>query len=142
MRPAAGYRPDTRHCALSCPAGLPCTGRLPAAHRTDALGGAAGPPARDPPALKILMYMAFRGPLVRALCMVTVGPGMVDQAAASLRRKRGPVKDILVVTGRADICILLQGSIDEINSMIIDFKRITGIVTTETMIEVEVNMGW
>lgn len=74
--------------------------------------------------------------------MITVGPGMVDQAVASLRRKRGPVKDILVVTGRADICILLQGSINEINSMIIDFKRINGIVTTETMIEVEVNMGW
>ena len=74
--------------------------------------------------------------------MITAGPGMVDQVAASLRRKRGPVKDTLVVTGRADICVLLQGSIDEINSAIIDFKRIKDIVTTETMIEVEVNMGW
>ena len=65
--------------------------------------------------------------------MITAGPGMVDQATASLRRKRGPVKDILVVTGRADICVMLQGSIDEINSTIIDFKKIKGIVTTETM---------
>ena len=67
---------------------------------------------------------------------------MVDQVVSSLRRKRGPVKDILVVTGRADVCIILQGSIGEINSMIIDFKRIKEIVMTETMIEVEVNMGW
>ena len=79
---------------------------------------------------------------VRALCMVTVGPGLVDQVTAALRRKRGPVKDLLVVTGRADVCVLLHGSIDEINSAIIDFKRIKGIVTTETMIEVGVNMGW
>lgn len=79
---------------------------------------------------------------MRALCMITVGPGMVDPVVSSLRRKRGPVKDILVVTGRADVCIILQGSIGEINSMIIDFKKIKEIVTTETMIEVEVNMGW
>ena len=79
---------------------------------------------------------------VRALCMVTVGPGLVDQVTAVLRRKRGPVKDVLVVTGRADVCVLLHGSIDEINSVIIDFKRSKGIVTTETMIEVGVNMGW
>lgn len=74
--------------------------------------------------------------------MITVGPGQVDQVTASLRRKRGPVKDMLVVTGRADVCVLLRGSIDEINAAIIDFKRIRGIVTTETMIEVGVNMGW
>ena len=79
---------------------------------------------------------------VRALCMITVGPGLVDEVAAVLRRKRGPVKDRLVVTGRADVCVLLRGSIDEINTAIIDFKRIKGIVTTETMIEVGVNMGW
>jgi len=46
------------------------------------------------------------------------------------------------VTGRADICVLLQGSIDEINNMVIDFKKIKEIVSTETLIEVEVNMGW
>jgi len=26
--------------------------------------------------------------------------------------------------------------------MVIDFKKIKGIVTTETLIEVEVNLGW
>jgi 6-pyruvoyl-tetrahydropterin synthase len=38
--------------------------------------------------------------------------------------------------------VLLQGNIDEINNMVIDFKKIKGIVTTETLIEVEVNLGW
>ena len=48
----------------------------------------------------------------------------------------------MVVAGRADISVLLQGNFDEINNMVIDFKKIKDIVTTETLIEVEVNMGW
>ena len=48
----------------------------------------------------------------------------------------------MIVTGRADISVFLQGSIDEINGMVIDFKKIKDIVTTETLIEVEVNLGW
>jgi hypothetical protein len=60
----------------------------------------------------------------------------------SLRKKRKLLKEILPVTGRADICVLLQGTIEEINNMVIDFKKIKEIVTTETMIEVEVDMGW
>ena len=48
----------------------------------------------------------------------------------------------MVVTGRADISVLLQGNIDEINGMVIDFKKIKEIVNTETLIEVEVNLGW
>jgi len=48
----------------------------------------------------------------------------------------------MIVTGRADVCVILQGNIDEINNMVIDFKKIKEIVTTETLIEVEVNLGW
>jgi 6-pyruvoyl-tetrahydropterin synthase len=48
----------------------------------------------------------------------------------------------MVVTGRADISVILQGNIEEINNMVIDFKKIKDIVTTETLIEVEVNLGW
>lgn len=48
----------------------------------------------------------------------------------------------MVVTGRADISAFLQGNIDEINQIVIDFKRIKEIVTTETLIEVEVDLGW
>ena len=48
----------------------------------------------------------------------------------------------MVVTGRADISVILQGNMDEINQMVIDFKKIKDIVTTETLIEVEVDLGW
>ena len=79
---------------------------------------------------------------MRSLCMITVRPGKVDYVVTILKKKRKIVKQIMIVAGRADICVLLQGSIDEINNMVIDFKKIKDIVTTETLIEVEVNMGW
>jgi len=79
---------------------------------------------------------------MRALCMVTVKPGRVDAVVGVLKKKRQISKEIMVVTGRADICVLLTGSISEINNTVIDFKRIKEIETTETLIEVEVNMGW
>ncbi len=79
---------------------------------------------------------------MRAVCLITIKPGKTNKVMDSLRKKRKLLKEILPVTGRADICVLLQGSIDEINNMVIDFKKIKEIVTTETMIEVEVDMGW
>ncbi len=79
---------------------------------------------------------------MRALCLITVKPGKVDIVVKILKKKRKVVKEVMIVTGRADICTILQGSIDEINSMVIDFKKIREIVTTETLIEVEVNLGW
>jgi hypothetical protein len=74
--------------------------------------------------------------------MINVKPGKVDNVVKILRKKRKVVKEIMVVTGRTDVCVLLQGSIDEINNMVIDFKKIREIVATETLIEVEVNLGW
>ncbi|QLH02875.1 hypothetical protein C5F47_04590 [Nitrosopumilus cobalaminigenes] len=79
---------------------------------------------------------------MRALCLITVKPGKVDSVVAILKKKRKIVKQIMVVAGRADISVLLQGNIDEINSIVIDFKKIKDIVTTETLIEVEVDLGW
>ncbi len=79
---------------------------------------------------------------MRALCLVTVKPGKVDIVVKILNKKRRAVKEILIVTGRADICAFLQGSIQDINNMVIDFKKIKEIVNTETLIEVEVNLGW
>ena len=79
---------------------------------------------------------------MRALCLITVKPGKVDTVVQILKKKRKIVKEVMVVTGRADISVILQGSIDEINNMVIDFKKIKEIVTTETLIEVEVNLGW
>jgi len=79
---------------------------------------------------------------MRALCLVTVKPGKVDVVIKILKKKRKIVKEVMIVTGRSDICAFLLGSMDEINNMVIDFKKIKEIVTTETLIEVEVNLGW
>ena len=79
---------------------------------------------------------------MRALCLITVKPGTVDRVVKILKKKRKLIREIMVVTGRADISVILQGSIDEINNIVIDFKKIKEIVTTETLIEVEVNLGW
>ena len=59
-----------------------------------------------------------------------------------LKKKRKIVKQVMIVTGRADISVILQGNMEQINQMVIDFKKIKDIVTTETLIEVEVDLGW
>jgi hypothetical protein len=79
---------------------------------------------------------------MRSLCLITVKPGKVDPVIVSLKKARKIVREIMVVTGRSDIAVVLQGTIDEINSIVIDFKKIKEIVSTETLIEVEVDMGW
>jgi len=79
---------------------------------------------------------------MRALCLITVKPGKVDSVIEILKKKRKIIKQTMVVAGRADISVLLQGNFDEINNMVTNFKKIKDIVTTETLIEVEVNMGW
>jgi len=80
---------------------------------------------------------------MRALCLIRVRPGMVDNVTKTLvRRKHDVTKEIMPVTGRADICVLLQSSIDKINTIMVDFNKIKNIVSTETLIELEVDMGW
>ncbi len=79
---------------------------------------------------------------MRALCLITVKPGKVDNVLQTLSKVRKTIREVMVVTGRADIAVVLQGTIDEINNVVIDFKKIREIVTTETLIEVEVNLGW
>jgi len=79
---------------------------------------------------------------MRALCLIAVKPGKVDVVVQVLKKKRKILKDVMVVTGRADISAIMRGTMDEINQMVIDFKKIRDIVTTETLIEVEVDLGW
>ena len=80
---------------------------------------------------------------MRALCLIRTKPGVVDNVEKTLySKKRDVIKEIMPVTGRADICVLLQSSIDKINTTVIDFKKIKNIVSTETLIELEVDMGW
>lgn len=79
---------------------------------------------------------------MRALCLITVKAGKVDNVVKILEKIRKTVREIMVVTGRADVIVVLQGTIEEINNIVIDFKKIKEIVSTETLIEVEVDMGW
>jgi len=74
--------------------------------------------------------------------LISVKPGTVDKVVKVLKKKRKLIREVMIVTGRSDISVVLQGSIDEINSMVIDFKKIKEIVSTETLMEVEVNLGW
>jgi len=79
---------------------------------------------------------------MRALCLITVKAGKVDNVVKILQKIRKTVREVMVVTGRADVVVVLHGTIDEINNVVIDFKKIKEIVSTETLIEVEVDLGW
>ena len=80
---------------------------------------------------------------MRALCLIRTRPGVIDDVEKTLfSKKHDVIKEIMPVTGRADICVLLQSSIDKINTTVIDFKKIKNIVSTETLIELEVDIGW
>ena len=79
---------------------------------------------------------------MKSLCMITVKPGTVDKVLQILKKKRRVSKDIMIVTGRADICVILNGTINEINIIVNVLKSINEIVSTETLIEVEVDLGW
>ena len=79
---------------------------------------------------------------MRALCLITIKPGTVDNITQLLSKKRKIAKEILPVTGRADICVLINGTINDINTTVMDFKKIKDIVATETLMEMEVDLGW
>ena len=79
---------------------------------------------------------------MRALCLITIKAGTIDKVVQSVKKKRKIIKEIMIVTGRADVCVVLRGTINEINDIVIEFKKIKEIVSTETLIEVEVNLGW
>ena len=79
---------------------------------------------------------------MRALCLVTIKPGTVDKVTELLSKKRKIAKEVLPVTGRADICVLINGTISDINTTVMDFKKIKDIVATETLMEMEVDLGW
>ena len=41
---------------------------------------------------------------MRALCLITIKPGTIDKVTELLLKKRKIAKEVLPVTGRADIC--------------------------------------
>ena len=79
---------------------------------------------------------------MRALSLIMIKPGTIDKVIELLSKKRKIAKEVLPVTGRADICILMNGSVNDINTTIMDFKKIGNIVATETLMEMEVDLGW
>ena len=79
---------------------------------------------------------------MRALCLISIKPGTIDKVTNLLLKKRKVTKEVLPVTGRADICVLINGSINDINTAVMDFKKISDIVATETLMEMEVDLGW
>ena len=79
---------------------------------------------------------------MRALCLITIKPGTIDKVTKLLLKKHNMTKEVMPVTGRADICVLLQGSMNEIDTVIMGFTKKNDIVSTETLIETEVDMGW
>ena len=79
---------------------------------------------------------------MRALCLITIKPGTVDNITQLLSKKRKIAKEVLPVTGRADICVLINGTVNDINTTVMDFKKIKDIVATETLMEMEVDLGW
>ena len=79
---------------------------------------------------------------MRALCLITIKPGTIDKVTKLLSKKRNLTKEVLPVTGRADICVLLNGSSNNIAIAVMDFKKIGNIVATETLMEMEVDLGW
>ena len=79
---------------------------------------------------------------MRALSLITIKPGTVDNVTTLLSKKHNITKEVLPVTGRADICVLMNGSIKDINNTVMDFKKISNIVSTETLMEMEVDLGW
>ena len=74
--------------------------------------------------------------------MITIKPGTIDKITELLSKKRKIIKEVLPVTGRADVCVLMYGSVADINTTVMDFKKISDIVSTETLMEMEVDLGW
>jgi len=74
--------------------------------------------------------------------LIMIKPGTIDKITELLSKKRKITKEVLPVTGRADVCVLMYGSVNDINITVMDFKKISDIVATETLMEMEVDLGW
>ena len=79
---------------------------------------------------------------MKSLCMINVKAGTVDKVLQTLKKKRGVSKDIMIITGRVDICVILDGKINEINKIVTDLRKVNEVASTETLIEIEVDLGW
>ena len=74
---------------------------------------------------------------MKALTLITANAGKVDSVAKAVRSIKSGVKDVLIVTGRADVAVFSEGSIKDINNTIMRIGKIRDVLTTETMFEIE-----
>ena len=74
---------------------------------------------------------------MKALTLITSNAGKVDSVAKAVKAIKNGVKDVLIVTGRADVAVFSEGSIKDINNTIMRIGKIRDILTTETMFEIE-----
>lgn len=71
----------------------------------------------------------------KAASLLTVEPGRVDDVASKVRSVAG-VKDVLAVTGRADVVAFYEGSYEKIVEIAGKVGTVPGVVTAETLFEV------
>ncbi len=76
---------------------------------------------------------------MNALTLITTNAGKVDNVARAVRSIKSGVRDVLIITGRADVAVFSEGSIKDINNTIMKIGKIKGVLTTETMFEIEVS---
>jgi len=74
---------------------------------------------------------------MKALTLITTEAGKLDSVAKEIRRIKDRIKDVLIVTGRADIAVFSEGSGKDIRDIIMKIGKINHVVTTETMFEIE-----
>lgn len=76
---------------------------------------------------------------MKALTLITTEPGKLDAVAKAIRGIKSGITGVLVVTGRADIAVFSEGSIKDVNNIIMSIGKIKDVVTTETMFEIEMS---
>ncbi len=76
---------------------------------------------------------------MNALTLITTNAGKVDNVARAVRSIKSGVRDVLIITGRADVAVFSEGSIKDINNTIMKIGKIKDVLTTETMFEIEVS---
>jgi DNA-binding Lrp family transcriptional regulator len=72
---------------------------------------------------------------MKALILVSNSAGKSDGVREKIKSING-VKEALVVTGRADVAVLVEGSLKEINRAMTSIFRVKGVVATESLLEV------
>lgn len=73
--------------------------------------------------------------MMKALILISNSAGKSDGIRDKIKAIKG-VKEVLVVTGRADVAVFVEGSLREISRAVTSIYRIKGVVATESLLEV------